>query len=117
MGSVIKPTVGRVVLYFPRSEEFPDVYRVPGRPEPRFRADVCWVNDDGTVNLSGNDHGGGSFTRMYVTLRQEGEECQPGDAEWMPYQKAVASGAIAPTLHASGGFKEIDLHLDKGPAT
>jgi hypothetical protein len=42
-----------------------------------------------------------SFSICSVHLHQDGEDRpKEGFAEWMPYQKSVAKGETAPTLHA-----------------
>jgi len=59
----------------------------------------------------------GYAPRCAITLRQEGDPLPSGSyCEWMPYQKAVAKGEIAPTLHAAGAphistkSTELDSH-------
>lgn len=91
---MIKPTVGRVVLYHPAFE--PD----SGTNEKTFAAIVCYVWSDTLVNLAVFDENGVSFSQTSVPLFQgEGERPAQSYCEWMAYQKAVASGETAPTLH------------------
>lgn len=88
---MIQPTVGRVVWY-----------RVVGDEEQQPQAaTVAHVNENGTVNLSVADHEGNVRAKRDVPLIQDGESApESGDyCEWMPYQKAVAAGELAPTLH------------------
>lgn len=90
---MIKPTVGRVVLYFPLPSERSLVSNQP------FRADVCHVHSDTCVNLAVNNDRGGFFTRESVILAQD-RPAQPGECYWMDYQKGQAAKrdeAVAPT--------------------
>jgi hypothetical protein len=91
---MIVPTVGRVLWFRP-----PEGFHAAQDPTARYAAHVAQVNGDGTVNLMIIDPWGQAYGRVNVTLAQD-REPQPGEAEWMPYQKSVASGEIPPTLHA-----------------
>lgn len=93
---MITPTVGRVVLYRPTLAETSFEH---GQP---FRADVCYVNEDGTVNLAVNSETGRPFCRERVTLAQ-GREAMSGECYWMEYQKqqAMKSGVDALTKATS----------------
>lgn len=95
---MIKPTVGRVVLY--RPHPMLDSTPIVDAPDTRYAATVAYVHSDKFVNLSVVDSNGNQFAREHVELVQDNEP-HVGQCEWMPYQKAVASGAQAPTLHAS----------------
>lgn len=93
---MIVPTPGRVVWYHPKEAE-------PGynaTPVP-LAATVAYAHSDTCVNLAIIDREGNPFQRTSVLLWQ-GEGARPPlpYAEWMPYQKAVASGQQPPTLHA-----------------
>ena len=87
---MIKPTIGRVVL----------VHR--GKSEQAEPALVCYVHGDRMINVGGFDQNGAPFSATSIPLMQDDDV--PGNqnyyAEWMPYQKAVAAGQQAPTLHA-----------------
>ena len=87
---MIKPTVGRVVWYHRR-----------GVTDNVCAAIVCFVWNDRMVNLAAFDTNGNLFPATSVTLVQEGDAVPLAGpyCEWMPYQKQVASGALAPTLH------------------
>ena len=88
---MITPTVGRVVWYHP---ERPHV-------QP-WAAIVTYVHSDSMVNLVVFDENGIGRAKMSVHLAQENEATNFDNyCEWMPYQKAVAKGDIAPTLHAT----------------
>ena len=88
---MIKPTIGRVVLLFRRTLTEP----IP--------ALVCHVWNDHLINVGGFDGNGVPIAFTSVTLVQGDEERPKSEywAEWMPYQKAVASGIQAPTMHAT----------------
>lgn len=86
---MITPTVGRIVWY-------QDGVR------GTQAAIITHVWGDYLVNLTVFDPNGTPFAKTSITLVQEGQPV-PAEpyCEWMPYQKAVASGAIAPVLHAN----------------
>jgi len=87
---MIVPTIGRVVL----------VHR-PGSSPQREPAFITFVWNDRMINVGGFDFQGKPFSATSLPLVQDSEPYPDGMfAEWMPYQKQVASGAIAPTLHA-----------------
>jgi hypothetical protein len=98
---MITPTVGRIVHYHPRPGEI-EAGTIPDPMGQPCAAQIARVNDDGTVNLGVLDARGNAYARRDVPLIQEGESPpELGDyCEWMPYQKDVAAGKIAPTLHA-----------------
>jgi hypothetical protein len=87
--SIIKPSVGRVVLYRPAPGENickPD----DGAP---LAAVVARVWNDHVVNLGVFDANGVSVGRTSVALRQPGEPVPAigSYAEWMPYQIGQAA--------------------------
>lgn len=76
---MIKPTVGRVVLY---KGEFPET----------AAAIVVRVWSDTCVNLTVFDPSGCVHSRTSVTLRQPEDEAPQGSfCEWMPYQQGQAA--------------------------
>ncbi len=92
---MIRPSIGRVVLYNPSPED-------PGGVAPgdgQQAAIICYVFSDTLVNLVVFDPSGVPYARTAVYLLQEGNHAFRPFAEWMPYQKAVAKGEIPPTLH------------------
>lgn len=103
----IVPTNGRIVWYTPYSNEMQGNYGMvtqrdkDGNVVP-LMAQVCAVHGSRCVNLLVTDANGKTFPVTSRTLIQDGDERNRsgGYAEWMPYQKKVASGEIAPTLHA-----------------
>jgi hypothetical protein len=86
---IIKPTVGRVVLYHPEIHEGAQGFDQP------FAAIVCHVHGDRLVNLVVFDANGHSFPKTSVVLKQDDGEAVPGRpyAEWMDYQKGQAERA------------------------
>lgn len=84
---MIKPTVGRVVLYKPHSHE-----RFAGDDgSQRWPALVTNVWSDTCVNLAVFDPNGNSAGgRTSVFLAQD-QDAQDGWCEWMPYQKGQAA--------------------------
>lgn len=82
---MITPTIGRKVWYRPLgySEGAVD----SNQP---FDATVVHVWSDICVNLVIRDHVGNQFTKTSVSLAQD-REAQPGECEWMPYQKGQAA--------------------------
>jgi hypothetical protein len=92
---MIKPTIGRIVLYHPPF--VPD----SGTNEETCASIVVAVHSDEIVNLAVFDSVGNLHPHLTVFLFQgEGDRPAGAYAEWMPYQKAVAAGNIPPTLHA-----------------
>jgi hypothetical protein len=81
---MIKPTVGRVVLYTPQKTE-PFAYE-PGK---KLAAIICHVWDDRCVNLAVFDSNGSANNRTSVPLIQDMEPKPDGGfyCEWMEYQK------------------------------
>ena len=91
---MIKPTIGRVVLFHPAGAE-PNA-----QPWPAL---ICHVYSDTSINVGGFDKRGRPFGETEVELVQDSGHGVPSEkswCEWMPYQKAVAEGKLAPTLHA-----------------
>ena len=79
---MIKPTIGRVVLFHPKKNA-----------EVVFPALVCFVHNDSMINVGGFDNNGNAFGSCSVRLIQDGEEAPNTGpyAEWMPYQKGQAA--------------------------
>lgn len=85
---MIKPTVGRVVWYWPSPKEH-IVGNDGGQP---LAALVAHVWSDTCVNLAVFDANGCGHSRTSVLLHQDGNP-RPGAGfcEWMPYQKGQAA--------------------------
>lgn len=92
---MIKPTVGRIVWYYPSGNK-------PETHQP-LAAQIAHVWSDTCINIGYLDANGVAHSATSVLLYQEDEMPMPATNYccWMPYQKAVASGAIPPVLHAS----------------
>lgn len=92
---MIKPTIGRQVWFYPAGKPHTD------QPWP---CSICYVHSDTMINVGGFNDQGIPFAYTSVELIQDADSYgNPGGgawACWMPYQKAVASGQQAPTLHA-----------------
>ena len=81
---MIKPTIGRVVWYYPENAQLSD--------QP-FPALVCYVHSDEIINVAGFDANGLQFAKTSVPLIQDEakyREQKNRFACWMPYQKAQA---------------------------
>lgn len=92
MSTIIKPTPGRVVWYWPSQQEI-DAKAIAyfDQTQP-LAATVAYAWPDSTlVNLSVTDQAGTQFRRTSVQLIQDGQDrphtSQQPFAEWMPYQK------------------------------
>ncbi len=96
---MIKPTVGRVVWYWRATADL--------KNDQPYAAIVTYVHGDSLVNLVAFSKSGNMEAHDDVSLRQpeDPEWITTPFCEWMPYQKAVASGAIPPVLHAGTNIK------------
>lgn len=88
---MIKPTIGRVVWFWPVGLPIGSafIYRGDGQP---CAALISFVWSDRLVNLSVMDHNGNQHAFTSVILIQEGDE-KPGAGDfcsWMPYQMGQA---------------------------
>ena len=81
---MIKPTIGRVVLYWPLNHQRSHVHSQP------FVAFITHVWSDGMVNLAGFNDQGQHFARTSVVLAQD-RDAQDGECGWMPYQLGQAA--------------------------
>ena len=89
---IIKPTVGRVVLFHPSKNAVDPGFSRHAEGEP-YAAIVAHVHGDTMVNLSVFDANGVTHSRTSVTLVQ-GDADAPAYgfyAEWMPFQKGQAA--------------------------
>lgn len=83
---MIKPTIGRIVWYYPNStSDMSSMQCSFGKEMPGI---VCHVWSDNMVNLLVVDQNGFNHRRTSVNLVQEGEAVSEvgGYAAWMPYQ-------------------------------
>lgn len=83
---MIKPTIGRVVWYWPAPGE--NIVGNDGR-QP-LAGIVTHVWGDECVNLAVFDANGVATNRTSIFLLQDGPRPASGFAEWMPYQKGQA---------------------------
>jgi hypothetical protein len=82
---LIKPTVGRIVWFYPSRNEN-DI-----KPEPQA-AIVTRVWGDNCVNLTVFSPGGTPLAESSVRLVQDGDPPELNrHCEWMPYQKGQAA--------------------------
>lgn len=108
MSSSHTPTIGRVVWLWLSQDKLQDnEYNVIDEKQA-LKAEVCFVNPDGTVTLDVCDHSGECGTEFDVTLFDFDEHQPPrhgmGEetiATWMPYQmKKHAEEAGHKTVNA-----------------
>jgi hypothetical protein len=89
---MIKPTVGRVVWYYPNGAVgWPQQF--PGHEAEPMAAVIAFVHNDATINLHAIDPHGAASALDSVLLLQEGETKPApgmGYATWMPYQIEMA---------------------------
>lgn len=81
---MIKPTIGRVMWFWPVARE---------RGAQPYASLVTYVHDDNMVNLVAFTTDGVPFGAGSVAIVQDGGPWVPGDlpyAEWMPYQVGQA---------------------------
>lgn len=90
MSSVITPSVGRKVWFWPNGNQRFQVFN----PAVPCDATVIFPWNDRCVNLAVRDHAGNVYIETSVTLVQ-GDEPAPTcqHATWMPYQKGQAAKA------------------------
>lgn len=97
MGTVIQPTIGRVVLCCPNEDRrLSHLVAVEGEPLAALVAYAYPVNEAGQhfVNLSLSDHIGQHCAVQGILLVQDGQEPpETGKAycHWMPYQLGQAA--------------------------
>lgn len=89
MSTTIKPTVGRIVWFYPANTLATSGFAPPNEGQP-LAAIITRVIDDacGGVHLTVFDAEGVPHPMPYVQLLQDGEEAPPTGryATWMPYQ-------------------------------
>lgn len=101
---MIKPSVGRVVLFHPHADDGGDIN---GQPHA---ATVAHVIDDRTINIAAVNENGSPYARQNVQLVQPGDPVPDHDyACWMDYQLGqaakteAAQATAAPALDAVHG--------------
>lgn len=89
---VTKPTIGRVVYLYGSP---------PEKPFTAFVADIEVGGNPLTINCAALTHTGDTFLGGFQSVPHKSEVSDGRICwDWMPYQKAVASGEITPNLHA-----------------
>ncbi len=117
---MIKPTIGRVVWFFPSIAFMASINHAYSDPTQPLAAIVSYVWSDEMVNLSVHDQNGKQFNVTSVPLLQEGEPPILGasfHAEWMPYQAAQAKkDAMASEGKPDKSTTELELERVNGHA-
>lgn len=88
---MINPTIGRVVWFYPASDEM--IHPNLGQPHAAL---VAFVHGDRMVNLAIVDALGKPYNMTSVRLLQDDDPVPLYGyyATWMPYQKAVAESSV-----------------------
>ncbi len=88
---MIKPSIGRVVLFWPSESDLMSGIESGG--DQPLDAHVCHVHSDRMINIGGFDANGKPFARTSVQLLQDDDVAPENDryACWMDYQKQVAA--------------------------
>jgi len=92
MQEIIKPTIGRKILYLPSPRELAHEmvqFTEAGKPPQPFDANIVYVWSDTCVNLLVTDHAGNVYRRSSVSVNAGGGVLPR--AEWMDYQKGQAA--------------------------
>lgn len=93
---MIKPTVGRVVWYYPPGASH------EGQPQAAM---IAYVHSDMMINVGGFDQNGKPFADTSVLLLQDEDSYgNPGGgawAKWMPYQVGQARAAATDAAKVS----------------
>jgi hypothetical protein len=84
---VIKPSVGRVVLYYPHGKTDKETGSQP------YAASVAYVHSDRLINIGYINHNGEHGHETSVALLQPGDPTPDVGrfCEWMPYQIGQAA--------------------------
>ncbi len=111
---MIKPTVGRVVLFFVDTKTGSSDFTNPpaGQPLPAL---ICCVHSDSCINLVVFDANGVSHSRTSVRLIQEGEPIPETGyyATWMPYQIGQSKKDTAPTETAKFATPVSEVEMEE----
>jgi hypothetical protein len=94
---MIKPTIGRMVWYWPDGRKRPTTYQP-------LSAQIAFVHNDQIINIGYLDENGRAHNATGVWLAQDGgveaDESTPY-CEWMPYQKGQAARTEAAEAKAA----------------
>lgn len=94
MSTKITPTVGRVVWFYPATNQATSGFTPPSEGQP-LAAIIAAVKSPEVVNLTVFDAMGFAHARINVPLLQEDQDAREGGfyATWMPYQVEQAKKA------------------------
>jgi hypothetical protein len=104
---MIKPTIGRVVHYFPSELDVLEGEAMAIYGNAPCTALIAYVWSDICVNLVVFDHTGIAFSRTSVAINVDGSSPH---AEWMPYQ----IGQAAKTEAAEAALAQADMSAKAG---
>lgn len=76
------PTIGRVVHYFPSSEDLAQGNGMVRHGNQPFCANVCYVHDEHLINVVVIDHAGKAWVRTSVPINVDA--LQVPRADWPP---------------------------------
>lgn len=112
MSATIKPTVGRIVWFYPGGDEtFHGICIDPSQP---MSASIIYVASDSEVNLLVSDHVGVIHFVSNAFLYQ-GDGKPPGMyCTWMPYQKEQAAKAAAAPIEIQPPADKLPSNLQIG---
>jgi hypothetical protein len=109
--TIIKPTIGRRVWYWPSKEETYEGSFTHADGLQPCDAGIAFVHSGRMVNLTVADHHGVIHSRCSVRLLQEGDSKPPADqayAQWMPYQTGQAAKQAQPAAEVDAQRARID---------
>jgi hypothetical protein len=94
--TIIKPSIGRVVWYYPSTNVAEIGFARPDEGTP-LAAIIARVWSDSMLNLTVFDANGAPHSRTSVPLIQDGQATPQhhGHCEWMPFQKGQANAQEA----------------------
>lgn len=92
-------TIGRIVYFYTRDANHPDQN---GKPFPAIVTNVTPLKPgeaEDTLDLTVFPNGRAPFCVAAVANMEDAADDASCVWDWMPYQKAVIAGTVAPTLH------------------
>lgn len=101
--NLIKPTVGRVVWYWPSLATLTVRCMFSNDPTQPMAAHIAYVWHDRMVNLVAYDHEGNVHALPSVSLIQPGEDVPEGRdfCQWMPHQVKEQGQVITATVEST----------------
>jgi len=94
--AAIKPSIGRVVWYYPGGEKDRKAGKQP------YSAQIAYVHSDTCINIGYLDNNGVAGSASSVRLLGEGETCEHPFCCWMPYQLGQAAKTEQAEAKAAG---------------